>query len=75
MGVLDECEEDEAEGMRLAVGFWEVREGWDFCGLGASVEGAMGKGRWGKETSWEEVKRSFKDVCVLGWGSGRGSER
>ena len=43
--------------------------------LGASVEGAMGKGKWGQETSWEEVKRSFKDVCVLGWGSGRGSER
>ena len=61
--------------MRFAVGIWEVRGGWDFCGLGASVEGAMGKGRWGQETSGEEVKRSFKDVCVLGWGSGRGSER
>ena len=31
--------------MKLAVGMWEVRDGWDFCGLGASVEGAMGVGR------------------------------
>ena len=51
--------------MRLAVGMWVVRGGWDFCGLGASVEGAMGKGRWGQETGWEEVKRSCKDVCEL----------
>ena len=41
-GVLDECEEDEAEGMRLVVGIWEVQEGWDFWGLGASVEGTGG---------------------------------
>ena len=61
--------------MRLAVGIRKVRGGWDFCGLRASVEGAMGKGRWGQGTSWEEVRRSCKDICVLDWGFGRGSER
>ena len=32
--------------MRLAVRMWEVRWGWDFCGLGASVKGAMGEVGW-----------------------------
>ena len=51
--------------MRLAVGMWEARVSWDFCGLRASVEGAMGKGRWGQGTGGKEVNRSCKDVCEL----------
>ena len=47
MGVLADWEEDDADGMRLAIGIWEVRGGWDFCGLGASVVGAGGRVRWG----------------------------
>ena len=46
-GVLVKWEEDETEGMRLAVGIWEVWDGWDFNGLGASVVGAEGRVRWG----------------------------
>ena len=51
--------------MRLAVGMWEVRDDWGFCGLGASVEGSMGGGRLREETGGEEVERSCKDVCEL----------
>ena len=61
--------------MRLAVGMWEVREDWGFCGLGASVEGSMGGGGLGEETGGEEVGRSCRDDCDLGRGVGRGIER
>ena len=66
---------EEVEGMRLAVGMWEVREDWGFCGLGVSVEGLMGGGGLREETGGEEVERSCRDDCELGRGVGRGSER
>ena len=45
-GVLAEWEGDDADGMTLAAGIWEVRGGCDFCGLGANVVGAGGRVRW-----------------------------
>ena len=54
---------EEVEGMRLAVGMWEVCEDWGFCGLGASVEGLMGGGGLREETGGEEVERSCRDGC------------
>ena len=61
--------------MRLAVGMWEVREDWGFCGLEASVEGSMGGGGLREETGGEEVERSIRDDCELDREVGRGSER
>ena len=67
---MAEWEEDEAEGMRLAVGIREVREGWDFCGLGASVVGAGGRVRWGVVEK-RGAGRPFRGICVVDVGSGR----
>ena len=68
-GVLAECEGDDADGMTLAVGIWEVRGGWDFCGLGANVVEAGGRVRW--EVVEEGGVRSFREVCGVELGSGR----
>ena len=69
-GVLAEWEEDDSDGMILAVGIWEVRGGWNFCGLGANVVGAGGRVRW-EVVEEGRSGRSFREVCVVELGSGR----
>ena len=58
--------------MRLAVGMWEVREDWGFCGLGASVEGLMGGGETfekgvGSLVVWAGEEGDFEGVMGRRW--------